>query len=59
LATAVGAAAAPLIGLSWSGSRLVAPPLGTLTLQHAGQDALWGGCAALGLVAGVGHLLRR
>jgi MFS family permease len=45
--------------LSWSGSRLVAPPLGTLTLQHAGQDALWGGCAALGLVAAVGHLLRR
>jgi MFS family permease len=45
--------------LSWSGSRLVAPPLGTVTLQHAGQDALWGGCAALAAVAAAGHLLSR
>jgi MFS family permease len=42
--------------LSWSGSRLIAPPIGTATLQHAGAGALWGGCAALGVAAGVGHL---
>jgi len=41
--------------LSWSGSRLIAPPLGTATLEHAGANALWGGCLGLALVAAAGH----
>jgi MFS family permease len=43
--------------LSWSSSRLVAPPLGGFTLQHSGQGALWAGCAALSSIAAAGHLI--
>jgi MFS family permease len=43
--------------LSWSASRLVAPPAGTVTLQHGGQDALWGGCAGLALTAAGAQLV--
>jgi MFS family permease len=43
--------------LSWSSSRLVAPPLGGLTLQHAEQGVLWSGCAALAWIAAASHLI--
>ncbi|MHB8873582.1 MAG: MDR family MFS transporter [Myxococcaceae bacterium] len=42
--------------LSWSFSMLGAPLLGSFVLGSAGRLWLWGGCAALGLLAAAGHL---
>ncbi|MBI5511663.1 MAG: MFS transporter [Deltaproteobacteria bacterium] len=37
---------------------VAAPAIGGAVLQHAGRVPLWGGCAALGLVAGLAQLAR-
>lgn len=42
--------------LTWSVGFLVAPSVGPLVLERAGSGVLWGGCAAAGLAAAVGHL---
>jgi MFS family permease len=42
--------------LSWGLSFFVAPALGSLVLGRLGPLALWGGCAAIGLVAATLHL---
>ncbi|WP_344115783.1 MFS transporter [Streptomyces blastmyceticus] len=43
--------------LSWSGAALVAPLAGGAVLDGYGADVLWGGCAVVGTVAGVGYWL--
>jgi MFS family permease len=44
-------------GLTFGMAALVAPLIGTTTLQRFGAPALWAGCLALGLVVAVAHLL--
>jgi MFS family permease len=44
-------------GFSFGLAVCVAPALGTFVLQRLGPVALWGGCLALGLVIGAGHLV--
>ncbi|MGH3647091.1 MAG: MFS transporter, partial [Micromonosporaceae bacterium] len=41
--------------VGYSIASFVAPPLAGLTLQYAGQAALWGGCFLLGLLAAGGQ----
>ncbi|PYC87928.1 MFS transporter [Streptomyces tateyamensis] len=43
--------------LAWSAASCVGPAAGGLLLDHAGPAAVWGGCAVLGTVAGIGYLL--
>ncbi len=43
--------------VSWSLAAFVAPGLGGLVLEHGGRGALWGGCAVVALLVGVGHLV--
>ena len=43
--------------LSWQVAGAVAPVLGGLVREHAGNSALWLGCAAVGLVMAVAHLV--
>ena len=43
-----------VFGSSFGVAALLAPLLGTQTLDHLGQTALWGGCAVLGTASGVG-----
>ncbi|PWU45855.1 MFS transporter [Micromonospora globispora] len=43
--------------LSWQVAGAVAPVLGGLVREHAGNSALWLGCAAIGLVMAVAHLV--
>ncbi|MFE9427115.1 MDR family MFS transporter [Kitasatospora sp. NPDC006697] len=43
--------------LAWSAASFLGPLLGGLLLDGAGADAVWGGCALLGTVAGIGYLL--
>jgi MFS family permease len=45
-----------VFGTSWGVATLLAPVLGTATLQHLGSAALWGGCLAICLAAGVAVL---
>jgi MFS family permease len=42
--------------LSWQVASFVAPVLGGFVQQEAGAAALWGGCLALGLIAGAWNL---
>ncbi|MEU8658186.1 MDR family MFS transporter [Actinoplanes philippinensis] len=46
-----------LNSLSWSAGTALAPILGGLVLQRAGDAVLWGGCFALCAVVAVGQLL--
>ena len=43
-----------VFGSSYGVAALLAPLLGTQTLEHLGQTALWVGCAVLGTISGVG-----
>ena len=43
--------------LSWSAATAIAPLLGGLTLEHAGDKALWLTCAAVGALIAIGQLL--
>ncbi|WP_206739296.1 MFS transporter [Streptomyces sp. L2] len=47
--------------LSWSAAALIAPLMSGAVIDHLGADWLWGLCAAVGTVAGLGYalLLRR
>ncbi|WP_329337616.1 MFS transporter [Streptomyces sp. NBC_00663] len=47
--------------LSWSAAALVAPLMSGLVIDHYGAEWLWGLCAVVGTVAGVGYavLMRR
>jgi MFS family permease len=42
-------------GLSWSAAALVAPLMAGAMIDHLGAGWLWGSCAVLGTVAGVGY----
>jgi MFS family permease len=44
-------------GAAWGLAFFIGPLLGGWTFQHLGPDVLWGGCAALGLLAAAGYLL--
>ncbi|MCW6005210.1 MFS transporter [Micromonospora sp. CPCC 205371] len=46
-----------VFSLSWSVAGFLAPVLGGFVMQHAGNAALWLGCAAIAAVVGLGHLL--
>ncbi|MEV4658037.1 MFS transporter [Micromonospora sp. NPDC049301] len=46
-----------VFGLSWQIAGACAPVLGGLVREHAGNSTLWLGCAAIGVVAAVAHLL--
>lgn len=46
-----------VFSLSWQLAGAAAPLLGGLVRQQAGNGALWLGCAALGAVMAVGHLV--
>ncbi|MEJ3743284.1 MFS transporter [Actinomycetes bacterium KLBMP 9797] len=46
-----------VFSLSWSVAGFLAPVLGGFVLEHAGNAALWLGCAAVGGVVAVGHLV--
>lgn len=46
-----------VFSLSWSVAGFAAPIAGGFVLQHAGNAALWLGCAGIGGVVAVGHLL--
>jgi MFS family permease len=41
--------------MAFGASMLFAPIVGTFTLAHYGANALWGGCAVIGVVSAVGH----
>ncbi|GAA1970916.1 MDR family MFS transporter [Kitasatospora viridis] len=43
--------------LAWSSAACLGPALGGLLLEHVGADSVWGGCALLGTVSGIGYLL--
>lgn len=43
--------------LAWSGASFLGPAAGGYLLDHAGGGAVWGGCAAIGTVAGLGYLV--
>ncbi|MFJ2651189.1 MDR family MFS transporter [Streptomyces sp. NPDC087420] len=43
--------------LSWAASALVAPLVGGFVIDHFGAVWLWGACAVLGTVAGLGYWL--
>jgi MFS family permease len=43
--------------LAWAAAAFVGPAAGGLLLDRAGAGAVWGGCALLGTVAGLGYLL--
>ncbi|MGC1212804.1 MAG: MFS transporter [Micromonospora sp.] len=43
--------------LSWQVAGAAAPVLGGLVREHVGNSALWLGCAAIGLVMAVAHLI--
>ncbi|MBM0274228.1 MDR family MFS transporter [Micromonospora tarensis] len=46
-----------VFSLSWQIAGASAPILGGLVREHAGNDALWYGCAALGILTAVAHLV--
>lgn len=46
-----------IIGTAFGLAALVAPIVGTLTLQHLGEGWLWGGCLAVSVAAGIAILL--
>jgi MFS family permease len=46
-----------VFSLSWSVAGFLAPIVGGFVMQHAGNTALWLGCAAIGAVVALGHLL--
>lgn len=46
-----------VFSLSWQIAGASAPILGGLVREHIGNDALWYGCAALGVVTAVAHLV--
>ncbi|NLU77189.1 MFS transporter [Micromonospora sp. HNM0581] len=46
-----------VFSLSWQLAGAAAPILGGLVREQAGNATLWAGCAAIGLVMAVGHLL--
>ncbi|MEU7971992.1 MFS transporter [Micromonospora sp. NPDC049089] len=46
-----------VFSLSWQIAGASAPILGGLVREHAGNDTLWYGCAALGLLTAVAHLV--
>ncbi|MDI6099900.1 MFS transporter [Actinoplanes sp. NEAU-A12] len=46
-----------LSSLSWSAGSALAPIIGGLVLQKAGDVVLWGGCFALCVLVAVGHLM--
>ncbi|MDG4806417.1 MFS transporter [Micromonospora sp. WMMD1120] len=46
-----------VFSLSWQIAGASAPILGGLVREHAGNDALWYGCAALGALTAVAHLV--
>lgn len=46
-----------VFSLSWSVAAFLAPIAGGFVMQHAGNSALWLGCAAVAGVVAVGHLL--
>ncbi|MFD6564712.1 MDR family MFS transporter [Micromonospora profundi] len=46
-----------VFGLSWQIAGASAPVLGGLVREHAGNSALWLGCAALGVLTAVAHLV--
>ncbi|MGS2613252.1 MDR family MFS transporter [Micromonospora sp. LZ34] len=46
-----------VFSLSWQVAGAVAPVLGGLVREQAGNEALWLGCAAIGGVAAVAHLV--
>ncbi|RZU29502.1 putative MFS family arabinose efflux permease [Streptomyces sp. BK022] len=43
--------------LSWSVAALVAPLMSGTVIDHLGAEWLWGGCAVIGTVAGLGYAL--
>ncbi|MFI7217587.1 MDR family MFS transporter [Micromonospora maritima] len=46
-----------VFSLSWQLAGAAAPILGGLVREHAGNGALWLGCAGIGVVAAVAHLV--
>ncbi|WP_319460386.1 MFS transporter [Micromonospora sp. RTP1Z1] len=46
-----------VFSLSWQIAGAAAPILGGLVREHVGNSALWLGCAAIGAVMAVGHLV--
>ncbi|MEU4472259.1 MFS transporter [Micromonospora sp. NPDC023888] len=46
-----------VFSLSWQIAGASAPILGGLVREHAGNDTLWYGCAALGVLTAVAHLV--
>ncbi|WP_410814463.1 MDR family MFS transporter [Micromonospora sp. 067-2] len=46
-----------VFSLSWQIAGAGAPILGGLVREHAGNDALWFGCAAIGVLTAVAHLV--
>ncbi|MGC4748875.1 MDR family MFS transporter [Micromonospora sp. DT201] len=46
-----------VFSLSWQIAGAIAPILGGLLREHAGNDTLWYGCAALGVLLAVAHLV--
>ncbi len=46
-----------VFSLSWSGAAFAAPILGGFVQEHAGDTVLWLGCAGIGAVVAVGHLV--
>lgn len=46
-----------VFSLAWSAATFGAPILGGFVQEHVGGTALWLGCAAIGLVVAVGHLV--
>ncbi|MEV8569475.1 MFS transporter [Streptomyces sp. NPDC051322] len=43
--------------MSWSAAALIAPLMSGLVIDHLGAEWLWGTCAALGAMAGLGYWL--
>ncbi|MEU7980219.1 MFS transporter [Micromonospora sp. NPDC049081] len=46
-----------VFSLSWQVAGAVAPVLGGVVREHAGNGALWLGCAAIGMATALAHLL--
>ncbi|MBX6355012.1 MAG: MFS transporter [Micromonosporaceae bacterium] len=46
-----------VFSLAWSAASFGAPIVGGFVQEHAGNTVLWLGCAGLGVVTAVGHLL--
>lgn len=46
-----------VFSLSWQIAGACAPILGGLVREHAGNDTLWFGCAAIGVLTAVAHLV--